>query len=139
VVELWAGDPRAAEESVRPVVAHDQGGRALAVLIRAVLEQERRGDALQMLSELEKSAPTDDVQSHGQLRSMRGRALGDAALVRDALALLEPTDYLNTRAQAWLDLHVVSGEGAERALELYERKGNVVGARLARELAECSE
>ena len=139
VVELWAGDPGAAEESVRSVVLHDQGGRALAVLIRAVLEQGRFEEALALLGELDESASADDVQSQGQLRSMRGRALGDAALVRGALALLEPTDYLNLRAQAWLDLHAVSGEGAERALELYERKGNVVGARLARELVERSE
>jgi hypothetical protein len=132
VVELWVGDPRAAEKSARPVAAHDQGGGALAVLIRAMLEQERFDEALALLSELQESASTDDVQSQGQLRSMRGRALGDASLVHDALALLEPTDYLNARAQAWLDLHAVSGEGAEHAVELYERKGNVVGARLAR-------
>jgi hypothetical protein len=70
---------------------------------------------------------------------LRGRALGDAALVREAIALLEPTEYLNVRARAWLELHALTGEGADRALELFERKGNVVGARLAGELAERTE
>jgi tetratricopeptide (TPR) repeat protein len=146
VVELWAGDPAAAETAVRPVVdAQETGGdlghgaASLAVLIRAVLEQGRVDEALTLLDKLETWAAPDDAWSQGQLRMLRGRALRDAALVREAIAMLEPTEYLNGRAQAWLDLHAVTGEGAECALELYERKGNEIGARLARELVERSE
>ena len=131
---------------MRPVVtareAHGDlghGAASMAVLIRAVLEQGRVDEALTLLDKLGQWADDDDVWSQGQLRSLRGRALRDAELVREAIAWLEPTEYLNTRAQAWLDLHAVAGEGADRALELYECKGNEVGARLARELVERPE
>jgi tetratricopeptide (TPR) repeat protein len=146
VVELWAGEPAAAEAAVRPVVEAQEshgdlghGAGSLAVLSRAVLEQGRVDEALALLDKLNGWAAPDDMWTQGELRMLRGRALGDAALVREALDLLEPTEYLNVRARAWLELHALTGEGAERALELFERKGNVVGARLARELVERTE
>jgi tetratricopeptide (TPR) repeat protein len=146
VVELWAGEPAAAEAAVRPVVeaqeAHGDlghGAGALAVLSRAVLEQGRVDEALALLDKLDAWAAPDDVWTQGELRMLRGRALGDTALVREAIDLLERTEYLNVRARAWLELHALTGEGADRALELFERKGNVVGARLAGELVERTE
>ncbi|MDX6452660.1 MAG: hypothetical protein QOH16_2709 [Gaiellaceae bacterium] len=146
VVELWAGEPAAAEAAVRPVVEAQEshgdlghGAGSLAVLSRAVLEQGRVDEALVLLDKLAAWAAPDDVWTQGELRMLRGRALGDASLVREAIALLEPTEYLNVRARAWLELHALTGEGADRALELFERKGNVVGARLAGELAERTE
>ncbi|HEY8645177.1 MAG TPA: hypothetical protein VIL77_04780 [Gaiellaceae bacterium] len=146
VVELWAGDPAAAEAAVRPVVEVQEAGGdlghgsgSLVVLIRAVLEQGRVDEGLALLDKLDTWAAPDDVWTQGELRMLRGRALRDEALVREAIALLEPTEYLNVRARAWLELHTVTGEGAERALELFERKGNVVGARLARDLVERTE
>jgi hypothetical protein len=146
VVELWAGEPAAAEAAVRQVVqaqeAHGDlghGAGSLVVLSRAVLEQGRVAEALALLDKLGAWAAPDDVWTQGELRMLRGRALGDAALVREAIALLEPTEYLNVRARAWLELHALTGEGADRALELFERKGNVVGARLAVELVERTE
>jgi hypothetical protein len=146
VVELWAGEPAAAEAAVRPVVEAQQangdlghGAGSLAVLSRAVLEQGRVDEALALLDRLDAWAAPDDVSTQGELRMLRGRALGDAALVREAIDLLEPTEYLNVRARAWLELHALTGEGAERALELFERKGNAVGALLASELVERAE
>jgi tetratricopeptide (TPR) repeat protein len=146
VVELWAGEPAAAEAAVRPVVeaqeAHGDlghGAGSLVVLSRAVLEQGRVAEALALLDKLGAWAAPDDVWTQGELRMLRGRALGDEALVREAIALLEPTEYLNVRGRAWLELHALAGEGADRALELFERKGNVVGARLAVELVERTE
>jgi hypothetical protein len=146
VVELWAGEPAAAEAAVRPVVeaqeAHGDlghGAGSLVVLSRAVLEQGRVDEALVLLDKLGAWAAPDDVWTQGELRVLRGRALGDAALVREAIALLEPTEYLNVRARAWLELHALTGEGADRAHELFERKGNVVGARLAGELVERTQ
>jgi hypothetical protein len=146
VVELWAGEPAAAEAAVRPVVeaqeSHGElghGAGSLAVLSRAVLQQGRVDEALALLDKLEAWAAPDDVWAQGELRMLRGRALADSELVREAIDLLEPTEYLNVRARAWLELHVLTGDGADRALDLFERKGNVVGARLARELVERSE
>jgi hypothetical protein len=146
VVELWAGDPVAAEAAVRPVVAAQErdgdlghGAGSLAVLSRAVLEQGRVDEALQLLDKLDRWAAQEDVWTQGELRVLRGRALGEAALVREGIELLEPTEYLNLRARAWLELHRLTGEGADRALELFERKGNEVGAALARDLVERAE
>jgi tetratricopeptide (TPR) repeat protein len=145
-VELLAGDPAAAEEAVRQVVEDQEaegdlghGAGSLAVLARAVLLQGRVDDALELVDKLDTWADEAAVVTQADRSALRGLATGDAALVRDAVALLEPTEYLNARAQAWLDLHTVTGEGAEHALELYERKGNAVGARLARELVERGE
>jgi tetratricopeptide (TPR) repeat protein len=146
VVELWAGEPEAAEAAVHPVVeAQESGGDlghgagSLATLSRAVLDQGRVEEALALLDKLEAWAAPDDLSSQGELWMLRGRALGDPELVRRALAALEPTEFLNVRARAWLELHAVTGEGADRAFELFERKGNVVGAGLARELVERTE
>jgi tetratricopeptide (TPR) repeat protein len=146
VVELWAGDPAAAEAAARPVVEAQEsygdlghGAGSVAVLARSVLEQGRTDEALALLDKLERWAAPDDVWTQGELRVLRGRALADPELVREAIELLEPTEYLNVRARAWLELHALTGVGAHRALELYERKGNETGARLARDLIERGE
>jgi hypothetical protein len=66
-------------------------------------------------------------------------------LAREAVSLSEPTDWPNLRADALLSLaEVLSIAGrshnawsaAERALAVYEQKGNVVSARRARSLLE---
>lgn len=140
-LELMAGDAVAAEDSAGALVDEQEragdlghGAGSLAVLARAVLLQGRDPSAL--LSKLESWLAPEDVWGQAQLRALRGRAQGDAALVQDAIDLLEPTEYLNARAEVLLDLFAVSGDGAERAQALYERKGNDFGARLARELIE---
>jgi len=140
-LELMAGDAVAAEESAGSLVEEQEragdlghGAGSLGVLARAVLLQGRDPSAL--LAKLEAWLAPEDVWGQAQLRALRGRARGDAALVREAVELLEPTEYLNARAEVLLDLFAVSGEGADRAVALYERKGNEFGARLARELLE---
>ncbi len=59
------------------------------------------------------------------------------------MALIEETDALNDRAKTLLDLAEVlcladrareAGEAVEKAIDLFERKGNVVGAKRARRL-----
>ena len=74
-----------------------------------------------------------------------GRADEAVALAGEAVGLAERTDGLNLRAGALLDradvLRVCArGEEAaqdiEKALELYERKGNIVMAERARRLEE---
>jgi hypothetical protein len=143
-LELMAGDPEAAEFSAREVVDEQeragdlgQGGGSLAVLARAVFMQGK--DPLPFLATLEEWLAPEDVWGQAQLRSLRGRATGDAALAREAVALLEPTEYLNARAEVLLDLFALDGEGAEPALELYEQKGNQFGAQLVRDLLERDE
>ena len=143
-LELMVGDPVAAEASAREVVEEQEregdlghGAGSLAVLARAVLLQNE--DPLPLLATLEQWLAPEDVWGQAQLRSLRARATGDAGLARDAVRLLEPTEYLNARAEVLLDLFAVTGEGGEQALELYERKGNLFGAQLVRDLLEGCE
>ena len=143
-LELMAGDPEAAEASAQEVVEEQEragdlghGGGSLAVLARAVFMQGK--DPLPLLAKLELWLAPEDVLGQARLRALRGRATEDAAPVREAVALLEPTEYLNARAEVLLDLFALAGEGAERALELYERKGNEFGAQLVRDLVQPGE
>jgi hypothetical protein len=62
-------------------------------------------------------------------------------LASEAVKLTEPTDALNQRAKILLDFSEIltlagrnddSVEKAQRALRLYELKGNIIGARNAR-------
>ena len=77
----------------------------------------------------------------GKVRACRGDFARATALGEEAVRLAEPTDLLVIRADALLDLAEVmamagtpvdAGSAARRALELYERKGNLVSASRAR-------
>jgi tetratricopeptide (TPR) repeat protein len=82
-----------------------------------------------------------------KVRAARGDRSGGEELVREALEIAEKTDYVELAAAAWLDLAGIlaadrTGEArsaAARAQALYERKGNIVGARRAAELVERLE
>jgi tetratricopeptide (TPR) repeat protein len=99
----------------------------------------------------EDAAATDDVFSQMLWRISRAKILvrqGEheraEALAREAVRLGEPTDLLNTRADALVDLAVVlrlAGRPAEavtaldEAARLYEQKGNLPGLERARAFA----
>ncbi|MGE3873127.1 MAG: AAA family ATPase, partial [Parvibaculaceae bacterium] len=161
-VELLAGNPAAAEESLR------KGYRALegmgermflpttaAFLARAVLEQGRDEEADELASVSAQLAAPGDLLSQILWRSIRARVLSQRTdaheavdLAREAVALARSTDFINFRADALLDLsHVLKASrhvdeavaSAAEALHLYELKGNVVSASLTRSwLRECS-
>jgi predicted ATPase/class 3 adenylate cyclase len=155
VVELLAGNPAAAEESLR------KGYRALvemgerwflsttaAFLARAVLEQGRDQEAQDLAQMSAQLAAKGDLLSQMLWRGVYARVLAKRAeaeeaeaLAREAVALAEATDFLNHRADALLDLsHVLEasnrrGEAvgaASAALRLYELKGNTVAAAATR-------
>jgi class 3 adenylate cyclase/tetratricopeptide (TPR) repeat protein len=101
----------------------------------------------------EELASSVDVHTQMLWRQARAKALahrGELAegerLVREAVALAEPTDMLNAHAEALMDLAEVltlaqkdASAELEQALALYERKGNVVMAERARaHLAELA-
>jgi hypothetical protein len=78
-------------------------------------------------------------QVRGQVLAQRGDLEEGERLAREAVALAEETDMLNAHADALSDLaDVVSLAGRdpraelEQALELYERKGNLVMAERTR-------
>jgi class 3 adenylate cyclase/tetratricopeptide (TPR) repeat protein len=158
-IELLAGDPAAAERELRAgydalIEMGDMGrlSTAAAFLAQAVYAQGRHEDAEHLTGVAEGAATPDDVLSHIAWRSVRAKALAKKGelpqaelLACEAVALAEETDGLNLHGDALLDLaEVLHAAGrpsdgvvaAERALELYERKGNLVAAARARAALE---
>jgi tetratricopeptide (TPR) repeat protein len=157
VTELLAGDPAAAEARLRwgYGILERTGERGLrselaANLARALREQGRDDEALRLASLSGELAVRDDLYAQVERRGPMARVLagrGDTAeaerLAREAVAMAEPTDMLNMRANALADLAVVlrlAGRAAEaerllrQALDLYQRKGNQVSAARIRDL-----
>jgi predicted ATPase/class 3 adenylate cyclase len=155
VVELLAGDPAAAEESLRAGcrALEEMGERMFlpttaAFLARALLEQGRDREAEEHADLSARLAGPTDLLSQVLWRGVRARVLTRRAelreaeaLAREAVALAGATDFLNHRADALLDLsHVLEASGrddeavtaASGALHLYEVKGNVVSAAATR-------
>ena len=150
MVELLAGDPVAAERLLRQGYAalEEMGEKPVlsttaAFLGQALLAQGRHEEAGQWAELSAEQAHEDDMHSqsmwravHASVSSARGESADAERYAREALAFAERTDDTNTIA----DAHVVLGgvlalrrdtEDARaelsRAVELYERKGNLVG------------
>jgi class 3 adenylate cyclase/tetratricopeptide (TPR) repeat protein len=157
VVEMLAGQPRAAEEHLRRAYeALDEAGETgfrsstAARLADALYGSGRTDEAKQYTRISEQTAAPDDYHSQILWRSVRAKAIasqGDQEqsehLVREAVALAEKTDDINLHADALMALADVlrpadpPGEARpvlEEALRLYERKGNLVSAGRARSL-----
>ena len=155
VIELLAGNPAAAEESLRTGyrALEEMGDRMFrsttaAFLARAILEQGRDQEAEEFANVSARLAAKDDLLSQVLWRGVRARVLtrrGEIqeaeSLAREAVALAEATDFVNHRADALRDLSLVleaSHRGDEAiaalsaALRLYELKGNIVAASAAR-------
>lgn len=154
-VELVAGDPRAAIDELR--LDHDaleqMGERYLrssvaGLLALAELEAGLDSEADTHARACQALAAPDDVEAQAMWRGVRARLLvraGDPAaaepLAREAVELVGRTDALVMQAGALLDLAGVlmaSGRreearmAATEAVDLYERKGHVIGLETAR-------
>jgi predicted ATPase len=150
-VELLAGDPAAAERSLRKGYAalEEMGDKALlsttaAYLGHAVLVQERDEEAERLAALSEELAAEDDLITQALWREVRATVLarrGGLAeaerLSRQAVALAERTDFVDDQAAAHAVLGAVLGwrgryedSQAElgEALRLYEQKGNLMAA-----------
>jgi predicted ATPase/class 3 adenylate cyclase/DNA-binding winged helix-turn-helix (wHTH) protein len=155
LVEMLAGHHAAAEARLRSGCERleQMGEKALlattaAMLAQAVYAQGRHEEAMELSRVSERAAATNDLSAQVTWRGVRAKVFaaqdrgGEAeALAREAVRLAEPTDFLTIRADALLDLAEVlrhAGSSAEAedairaALELYERKGDVVSAERAR-------
>jgi tetratricopeptide (TPR) repeat protein len=161
-VEVLAGDLIAAERQVRlgyeilerlGETSYRSTQAAELALILCALGSFAEADQLTNVSE--ETAADEDMLSQILWRRARAETLahrGDLhraqALAREAVALAEPTDALNVKGAALMDLAEVmrvsgrEGEAipvAEQAIELFEQKGNVVSAERAhRSLTELS-
>jgi class 3 adenylate cyclase/tetratricopeptide (TPR) repeat protein len=154
-VETLAGDLVAAETAARASCEQlkelgDTGYRATAVALAAesLYALGRLDEAARETKLAEELAAPDDRLSHGLWRQVAAKLAARAgrhgeaeALAREAVGLFAATDMVNDQAQATSSLAEVlrqtgsNGAAAtelERAVELYESKGNVVAAERAR-------
>jgi tetratricopeptide (TPR) repeat protein len=144
---MLAGDFTAAEQEARELLAltanpnlpPTAGSLALAETLYALGHEE---EVERWAREAAARTPRTWIQPQARWRRVlalvlarRGEVVQAEQLAREALDLLEPTEWLELRADAHLALGEVTGEAEhiERALELYKRKGNVVMAERARE------
>jgi class 3 adenylate cyclase/tetratricopeptide (TPR) repeat protein len=161
-IELLAGDPAAAErlllDGFRTLREFGERGNAASVaadLARTLHLLGRDSEAEAMAAEaLDLGSPDDvEVQVFARLARAGARRTAGAvdeavAIAREAVDIAERTDASTMRGDALLELgRALRGTGsdgdaddaAQRALELYEGKGNRVGAAAAREFLASPE
>jgi predicted ATPase/DNA-binding SARP family transcriptional activator len=164
LVEILAGDPIAAERELREgFEALEEIGETsifanlAAMLAQVLYSQKRDAEALRFSEISERASARDDLSSQVQWRAAKAKLrarMGESdeaeRLALEAVALAEETpDFSLLRGDALLDLgEVLVAIGRrqaalgpiQKAVSLYEQKGNVVSATAARErLAEIQE
>ena len=149
IAEMLAGNPAAAERSLRSCyrALEEMGDKAFlstttAYLAQAILVQGRDEEAERFTELSEELAATDDLitqviwrGARARIVAKRGYAEDAERLAREAVRLAELTDFVNTRADAWIDLAQVlqeagrldeAGAAVSEGLRLYTEKGNTV-------------
>jgi ATP/maltotriose-dependent transcriptional regulator MalT len=156
-IELLAGDAETAERELRTgyemlaEIGETHVRPTLAAYLAAVIAQEgRAADAEELARYAASHTWEDDIVTQVMWRVAEAQVLasgGDAAeadrLAREAVELAAPTDFLDLQATALLArARVLQKSGspdaqdvAVEARALYERKGNIVGAGWAAQLA----
>ena len=156
-VALTSGDAAGAETTLRTGYERltDMGERALladtaAMLAQVLYQQGRTEEAWAFTREAEDAASEDDLSAQVVWRGVRARLLALAGRIPEAkrlsahaVELAGHTDWLTAHADA-LIVHAevlrLAGEAEEvaraiqKAIALYDRKGNMVGMRRARSL-----
>jgi len=157
IIELYAGNPTAAELVLRhgynrlgELGAQGHRSTTATLLADALVQLGRLDDAMEVLDVADDIANHDDVDAQVRSRAVRARILahrGDLtrakSLVREAVERASRTDFIVLHADALVALaDVLRGSGAAeqaavalgQALELYERKEDVVRAEQTRAL-----
>ena len=154
LIAMLAGDPVTAEmhlrrgyESLSQMGEKDFLSITAALLARAIVAQgeKRYAEASQLIEISQEAAGGEDLSVQILCQGLSARILADRgrhaeamALASSAVALATQTDLLSQHADALLDLaHVSAMSGrvadaqaaATQALDLYQRKGNLPGAR----------
>ncbi len=154
LVAMLAGDPATAERHLRAEydTFYEMGERrylatTAALLARAIAAQGpiRYDEATHLIAISQEAAADDDLSTRAVSQGLSARILADRGhhreaetLARSAAELAAQTDLLSEHADTLLDLaHVLAAAGrtrdahaaATRALDLYQRKGNLPGAR----------
>jgi tetratricopeptide (TPR) repeat protein len=156
-IEIMARDPVAAEHELRRACdalrAMGETGifsTLVAELALVLCELDRFEEAAPFIEESRAAAAAEDVLSQARWRVAEARVLADRGrlkdavdVAREAVALLEPTDVIGIQADTLVQFARVllgaseereSARALERALELHERKGNVVSAERVRQM-----
>jgi predicted ATPase len=151
IIELLAGDPVAAERSLRrgwsafeEMGYKEELASTAALLAQALLAQGRDEEAERFAELSEELAPAHELMAQVMWRGVRARSLAGRGrmeeaerLAREAVLLMERSDLINDRGDAMVDLGVVLRQAGRRedaraafteGLRLYEQKGNVVAA-----------
>jgi tetratricopeptide (TPR) repeat protein len=154
LIAMLAGDPVTAEMYLRLEYdsLYKMGERyflasTAAELARAIAAQgpNRYDEAIQLLDTSREAAAGEDLSPQAVSQGLYARILADRGryreaeeLARSAAALAAQTDLLSEHADILLELsHVLTASGrvseahavATQALDLYQRKGNLPGAR----------
>jgi class 3 adenylate cyclase/tetratricopeptide (TPR) repeat protein len=155
-VELLAGDYAAAERALRRSLdaltkfgAKNQSAAAAGLLARALLDQGRLAEGEHFAKMSRRNAARNEIDAQVKWRRAQARILASRSrfayalrLTKEEIALADGTDWIDLQAESRLDMAYVlnmAGRGSEaneiamEAHRYYEQKGNVVGARLARE------
>ena len=155
MIELLSGDPAAAEREVRPDCEMLQKigetfflSSMAAVLARAVRDQGRDDEALEVTRLAEKSAAPNDIDAQVLWRCVRAPILARAgaleeaeALVRTALDMAEHIEMPDLLASCWSELATVlflrdhehqARQALDEALRIYDAKGNRMAAQRLR-------
>jgi tetratricopeptide (TPR) repeat protein len=157
-VEMLAGDPVEAERLLRADAAALEGmgeqyvrSTVLGLLARALYEQGRTDEALQVAEQVRDLAADDDVDVQVAWRLVRARCIAAAApdealdAVEQAVALSQEADNPRLRGSAQSGLgDVLEAVGRReeavtawtRAAELFEGKGDLVSAQRLRATTE---
>jgi tetratricopeptide (TPR) repeat protein len=158
-IELLAGDPAASERICRELCEQLERTKDFSHLAsrasdlaETLVEQRVLGEADEWTRVAERHAAVDDRNAQMMWRPVRARIHARRGefeiaeeLAREAVALAESTDDLNRRAKAQRDLGEVlrlagddngAASAFARAIELFEQKGNLVGAARVRLLEE---
>lgn len=154
LIAMLAGDPATAERYLRLEYdsLYQMGERQFlattaATLARAIAAQgpNRYDEAIRLIAISREAAADEDLSAQAVGRGTYARILADRSryreaeeLARSAAALAAQSDFLNDHADTLLELsHVLAAAGqvseahsaATQALDLYQRKGNLPGAR----------
>jgi ATP/maltotriose-dependent transcriptional regulator MalT len=161
MIELLSGDPAAAEREVRPECEMlEKIGETFylssmaAVLARAVREQGRDGEALEVTRLAEKSAAPNDIDAQVAWRCIRAPilartgALEEAeALMRAAVDMAKQTEAPDWLASSWSELATVlylrgqpheARQALDEALRIYDAKGDRMSAQRLRAAASAA-
>ena len=148
---LTAGDPAEAEGPLREGVAALEVAAAkgwLSTIAEVLWRQGKHEEAERYALHSDRLAAPDDWMSQWQWRAAQAKVLADRdepseaeTLAREAVSVIDQTDYIKSRGDARMSLAYVlrrAGRAQDaatvlrEALELFERKGDIADSSKAR-------